>query len=188
MAEQSSRKIVGPAVERRERSGFKEAGGNVVVAVKLDVIEFGGDAKPAGHGGGLNAAHTGHGGEDNVAKAERPADENDFQLDGGAKSELLGAKEIDAGGADVASDESDGMGFGYSSGGAKAKGKIQGSARIFALLGMNTHGVGGHPGEATRKSGNGKRRKTQQGKTRRFGNRLWSWRGFARLGSRFGRP
>jgi len=59
-------------------SGAEEAGRNEVVAVEGDVIEICGDAKPAGHGCGMNAAYIGLAGHDHVALAERAADQDDL--------------------------------------------------------------------------------------------------------------
>ena len=124
MPEQGSRKFAGRMAEKQARSGFEEARGYVVVAVKLDIIESGGDAEPAGHGGGLDAANACPGGENNIAEAERSADEDDFKLDRRGEKELLGAEKIDAGGTDVAGDKGDGIGFGDARRRAKAKGEI----------------------------------------------------------------
>jgi hypothetical protein len=84
---------------------MQKTGRHAVVAVKLDIIEGGGDAMPARHGGGFRSANMSHGCHNDIAEAQGLADEHDFQLDGGASRQQPGAKKIDAGGADVASDK-----------------------------------------------------------------------------------
>ncbi len=83
----------------------KKTGRHAVVAVKLDVIEGCGDAVPAGHGGRLRSANMGPRSHDDVAEAQRLADQHDFQFDRSASRQQPGAKKIDSGGADVASDQ-----------------------------------------------------------------------------------
>ncbi len=63
---------------------FQKTRRNVVVAVKLHIIEGCGDAIPAGHGGGLRPAHMRHGRHDDVAETQGFADQHDFKFDRGA--------------------------------------------------------------------------------------------------------
>ena len=49
---------------------FEKTGRYAIVAVKLDIIEGRGDAKPAGHGSGLCTAHMRHRSNDHVALAQ----------------------------------------------------------------------------------------------------------------------
>jgi hypothetical protein len=93
-------------------SRLEEAEGDAIVAVELNVIERGGDSIPTGHGGRLAPLHVSPGGENYTAVAHRLADEDDFDLEGSANGEVPRTQEVDAGGADVASDERDGEFFG----------------------------------------------------------------------------
>ena len=103
----------------RKRTGardlrFQKAGRDVIVAVKLDIIEGCGDAMPARHSSGLCAAHMRHGSNDNVSEAQGLAYQHDLKLDRGANRQAHGAEEIDAGGAHVASDQSNWKFLGHS--------------------------------------------------------------------------
>src|SRR6266481_1879138 len=79
---------------------------NAVIPVKLDVIEGGGDSKPAGRPSGFCPAHMSHRCNDDVAESQRPADQYDFKLDRGANRQLPGGSEIDAGRTDITGDKS----------------------------------------------------------------------------------
>jgi hypothetical protein len=85
--------------------GFQVAGWNTVVAVKLDVIECGSDAKPSRHGSELRPAHARHSGGDNVAESQGSADQDDLKLNRGANFQLPGTQEKNARRADVASNK-----------------------------------------------------------------------------------
>ena len=100
--------------------GFQVARRNAVVAVKLNIIERGSDAKPSGHGSGAGSAHVRQGGGDNVAESQGPADQDDFKFDRGANFQLFGTQEKDASRADVASDERDWKLFGNAANAAQA--------------------------------------------------------------------
>ena len=131
-------------------SGLEVAGGDAVVAVELDVVEGGGYAVPAGGGSGFATLDMGAAGQDYVAVAHGPADQDDFNFDGGSDGKRAGAEKIDAGGADVASDQGDGKILGDFVDAAQAQGKFQGGAGIFAMLGMDADGVSGHASETAR--------------------------------------
>ncbi len=73
----------------------KEARGDAVVAIEVDIVKGGGDAKPVGHGGGLAALDAGGAGDDDTAVTHGTADKNDFEFDLGANSDFFGAKEED---------------------------------------------------------------------------------------------
>src|SRR4030088_3327438 len=77
-----------------------------IIAVKLDIVERGSDAEPAGHGGGFLATDMRAGGNDHVAPAHWTADQNYFEFNGGATDDLLGAKKKNARRADVARHQS----------------------------------------------------------------------------------
>ena len=74
----------------------REIGWDFIVAVELEVVKGGGDTEPAGHIGGLDPANFSHGDSDDVAAAERTADEDDFQFNGGIEFDAFGTKEKDA--------------------------------------------------------------------------------------------
>jgi hypothetical protein len=126
---------------------FQITGRHSVVAIELDIIEGCGDAMPARHSGGFGSANTRHRDSDNVAEAQGFADQNDFELDGGANRQLPGAKKMDSGGADVASDKRYRKFLGHSAHAAKTQGEVQAGARVFALLWMHAHGVRWHAHE-----------------------------------------
>src|SRR5712664_612004 len=136
------------AQNRSKDSGLEETGGDAIVAIELHVDEGGGDSVPSRRGGGFAALHVSSGGEDNVAVAHRLANENDFYLERGADGERFGAKEVDAGGADVAGNQSDGKFFGDIVDATQSQGKLKGGARVFAVLRMNADGVSGDACEA----------------------------------------
>ena len=174
--------------EKAQVLGFQKTGGNVVVAVKLDIIKGGGDAKPAGHGGGLRSAHMRHGGDDDVAESQRPADQDDFQFDRGADREWAGTKKIDPGGADIASDKGDRSFLGHSPGTAKAQRQVQSGARIFPMLWMYANGVCGHPDETARLGRYGKRHHAQCRDARHIRDGLGAQSRFARFRSEVSWP
>src|SRR5229473_3780643 len=158
---------------------FQIAGRNSVVAVKLDIIEGCGDAMPARHSGGFRSAYTRHRGSDDVAEAQRLADQNDFKLDGGANCQLPGAKKIDSGGADVASDKRYREFLGHSACTAKTQREVKAGTRVFALLWMHAHGVRWHTHETPTLGRAQKRRQAQLKDAGRIWNQLRSSREFA---------
>src|SRR5258708_3706872 len=81
---------------------FEKTRRNAVVAVKLDIIEYRGDAIPAGHRSGLCTAHMRHGSNHHVPEAQGLAYQYDLKLDRSANRQLPGAEKIDAGCAHVA--------------------------------------------------------------------------------------
>jgi len=105
---------------------------------------------PAGGGGGFATLDVGAGGQDHIALAHGLADQDDFNFDGGSDGQRAGAEKVDAGGADVASNQGDGKIFGDFVDAAQAQGKFQGGARVFAMLGMDADGVSGHASETAR--------------------------------------
>src|ERR1700693_2473280 len=78
-----------------------------VVAVEGDVIEICRNTEPAGYGCPMNATHMRVTGHDHVALTQRPAYQDDLQTDGGIHGKFLRAKEIDAGGANIAGHKGD---------------------------------------------------------------------------------
>jgi len=76
---------------------FEKTGRNVIVAVKLDIIEGCGDAMPAGHSSGLRTTDMRHGSNDYVSEAQGFAYQDDLKFDRGANRQSPGAKKIDAG-------------------------------------------------------------------------------------------
>lgn len=146
---------------RPDDSGLEETGGDAIVAIELHIIEGSGDSAPSGRGSGLTTLHASSGGENNAPAPHGLADENDFYLERGADDERFGAKEIDAGGADVSRNESDGKFLGDVVDAAQSQGKLKGGARVFAVLGMNADSVRGDTGEAARLSLRRERRQTQ---------------------------
>jgi hypothetical protein len=140
---------------------------NAVIAVKLDIIEGCGDAMPPRHGGGFCSANARHCGSDNVAEAQGLADQNDFKLDGGTNCQLPGAKKIDSGRTDVASDKRYRKFLRHSSGTAKTHREVQAGTGIFALFWMHAEGVRWHPHEMPSLLGTKKRRQAQRRYARR---------------------
>jgi hypothetical protein len=63
---------------------------------------------------------------------------------------LPGAEKINAGGADVASDEGSGRFLGHSAGSAKAQREIQSGAGVFPMFRMHAHSVRRHSDETPR--------------------------------------
>ena len=92
---------------QRKESGLEVSGGDAIVAVKLHVIERGGDSIPSGHGRGFVALHVSFGGENHVAVAHRLVDENNFDLERSSNSERSRAEEVHSCRADVAGDKRD---------------------------------------------------------------------------------
>jgi hypothetical protein len=172
-----------------ERSlAIQETGGEAVVAIKLDVVKGGSDTVPAGNGCRFDAAHMGIGDHDDVAQAKGLADENDLDLNGSASGELLGAKEIDARGANVSRDESDGMNLRRTTRGAKTEREIEGGAGIFTVLGENANGVGWNANETAGLRGNEERLQTQSWGARSLRTRNRKGRGRANVRGKFVRP
>ena len=68
-----------------KESGLEESGGDAVVAVKLHVIERGGDAKPAGHRRGFVTQDVRARGQYHVAVTHWTADENKLSALGWTK-------------------------------------------------------------------------------------------------------
>ena len=123
-------------------------GCNLIVAIKFQIVEGSGNTKPAGHGRGFDANDVSFTDDDHVAAAHGAADQDNFEFDGGGDSELPGAEEKDAGGTDVAGNQSDRKIFGAAGYAAKAKREAQGSSGIFALLVEDADGVGGDASKA----------------------------------------
>lgn len=119
-------------------------GWDVVVAIEFQIVEGGGDAEPAGHGGGFKAGDARFADDHYVAAAHGTADQDDFQFDWRAESQLARAKEKDAGGADVARHQGDGEIFGAAGNTTKTEWKAQRSSGVFALFGKDTDGVSRH--------------------------------------------
>src|SRR5260370_12066259 len=63
---------------------------------------------------------------------------------------MFGAEKIDAGGTDIARDQSNRGFLWHPANRAKPKRKLQGSAGMLTLLGMDSHGMSGHADEAPR--------------------------------------
>jgi hypothetical protein len=63
---------------------------------------------------------------------------------------MLGAKEKNAGGADIASDQRYRILFANAANASELEGQLQQSARAFALLGVDADGVGRHAQESPR--------------------------------------
>jgi hypothetical protein len=124
--------------------GVEFVGWDVVVAIEFQIVEGGGDAEPAGHGGGFKAGDAGFADDHNVAAAHGTADQDDFQFDWRAESQLARAKEKDAGGADVPRHQGDGEIFGAAGNTTKTEWKAQRSSGVFALFGKDTDGVSRH--------------------------------------------
>jgi hypothetical protein len=160
----------------------------VVVAVKLDVIKGGSDAMPAGHGRGFGAAYMSHGGHDHIAESERFTDQNNFEFNGSANRQLPGAEKINAGGTDVASNESYGRVFSDSAGTAKAQGKIQSGAGVFPVFGKDADGMRGNADETPRVSGTQERSYPKGGNALQIRQRQGTRHRLARFRDRFGWP
>jgi hypothetical protein len=122
--------------------------GDVVVAIEFQLVEGGGNAEPAGHGGGLEAGDAGFADDHYISTAHGAADQDYFQFDDGIERQFARAEEEDSGGADVARDQSNREIFGAASYAAEAQGQAQGRSGIFALLWKNADGVGWHACEA----------------------------------------
>jgi hypothetical protein len=160
----------------------------VVVAVKLNVVKGGGDAMPAGHSRRLGAAYMRHGGHDNIAESERFADQNNFEFNGGADRQLPGAEKINAGGADVASNEGYGRVFRDSARSAKTQGEIQCGAGVFPVFRMDADGMRGNADETPRLSGTQKRSYAKCRNAREIRQRKGTRHRLARFRGRFGWP
>ena len=160
----------------------------MVVAVKLDVIKGGGDAMPARHGRGFGAAYMRHGGHDHIAESKRFADQNNFKLDGSTDRQLPGAKKINAGGADVASNEGYGRVFSDSARTAKTQWEVQSGARVFPVFGMDADGMRWNADETPRLSGTQKRSYAKGGNARQIRQRQGTRHCLARFRGRLGWP
>jgi hypothetical protein len=153
-------------------SRLQEARGHVVIAVKLDVIEGGGDAKPAGHRRGFVTQDVRARGQYHVAVTHWTADENNFQFNESSGIKLPGAQKINSRRADVSRDERYGKFLGHIVHTAQAQGQPECGARIFALLGVNTNGMCGNSGESPRLRVGSQRHRLQNRQ-----NREHSWSG-----------
>jgi len=129
---------------------LQEAVRNAVVAVKLHVVEGGGDPIPARHAGRLEALDVRACGENNVAAAHGTADQNDLEFHGCAGGELLGAEKVNSGGADVAGHKGNWEFFGDAIHAAQLERELEGCAGILALLGVNAYGMRRDAGETPR--------------------------------------
>lgn len=167
---------------------LQKAGRKVIVTVKLNIVERSGDAVPAGRGGGFSAANVRHGGQDDVSPAQGLPDQNDFQFDGSAGRQLLGAKKINTSGTNVPRDKSDRKFFGHPADGAETQWEPERGARVLPMFGMNTYSMCGNADEAARLGGAKKRCKAQRGHSQWLGNRLWPHRRVANFRARFGWP
>src|SRR5260370_26280792 len=94
---------------------------------------------------------------------------------------MFGAEKIDAGGTDIARDQSNRVFLWHPANRAKPKRKLQGSAGMLTLLGMDSHGMSGHADEAPRLGRAKQRNHTQRRSSWRLGNGLRSRRAFATL-------
>ena len=67
---------------RQRKSGCRLDAGlegrDIVVAIEFQIVEGGGDAKPAGHGGRFDAGNASFTDDDYISAAHRPADQDDF--------------------------------------------------------------------------------------------------------------
>ena len=175
-------------MQEMEELRFQKTGRKTVVAIKLNVIEGGSNAVPAGHSGGFGAADVGARDHDDVAESQRLVDQYNFEFERSAGCQMPGAEKINAGRTDIASDESDGKFFGNSLRGTKAQGKIQSSARIFTMFGMYAYGVRWHTDEAARLRRSEERGDAQRRDARSIGQRLRSSCGFTSFRGGFFRP
>ena len=123
-------------------------GCNLVVAIKFQIVEGSGDAKPSRHGSGFDADDVSFADDDHVAAAHGAADQNNFEFDSGGDSELPGAEEKDTRGADVAGNQGDRKIFGSARDAAKAKRESERGSGIFTLLVEDADGVGGDASKA----------------------------------------
>ena len=167
---------------------LQKAGRKVIVAVKLNIVEGGCDAVPAGSGGGFRAANVRHCGHDHISASHGLPDKNNLKLDGSAGGQLPGAKKINAGGTDVAGDESDRKFLGHSADSAETQRESKRGTRVLPVFWMNADGMRGHADEPARLCGAKEGREAQCGHSLRFRNRLWSCRRVAKFGVRFGWP
>ena len=87
--------------------GKRKSTGDMVVAIEGEILKAGGDAIPSGHVGGFGAADAGTGGNHDVSVAERPAYEDDVQLNLSPHDQRFRAEEKYTGGADITSDQRD---------------------------------------------------------------------------------
>jgi hypothetical protein len=136
---------------------------------------------PAGHRDGFCAAYVRHRGHNHVAEAQWFADQDNFKFDRSANCQLPGTEKIDAGRADVSSNEAYRGLLGHSAGAAKAQRKIQSGARIFAMLWVDADGVRGYPYEAARLKWTQERRHAEGRHTPYIWYRLWPNDCLARL-------
>ena len=83
--------------------------GKLVVALEGDIVKARGVAPPTGYLDVLGADDVSGGEQLDAAHAERTVDKSDLKFDGSARLDVARSQEIDAAGADVASDESDGI-------------------------------------------------------------------------------
>src|SRR6267378_3430652 len=167
---------------------FQKTGRNAIVAVKLDIIEGCGDAIPARHISGLCAAHLRHRSNHHVSEAQGLAYQHDLKLDRGANRQMDGAEKIDAGGADVASDQRNRKFLGHSARAPKAQRQIQCGAGVLPMFGMHANGVRWHADETARQRGDQERRQPQGRNARRIRKWLRSQHSFASFSGWFGRP
>lgn len=79
----------------------------LVVALESDIVEAGGVASPTGNFDVFGADDVSGSEQLNAAHAERTVHKSDLKLDGGAGLNVARGQEIDAAGADIASDEGD---------------------------------------------------------------------------------
>ena len=122
----------------------------MIVAIEFQIVEGSGDAKPARHGCGFDANDASFADDDHVAAAHGTADQNNFEFDGGSDSELPGAEEKDAGGADVAGNQGDWKILGAAGYATKTKRESERGSGIFTLLVEDADGVSGDTRKAAR--------------------------------------
>jgi hypothetical protein len=122
--------------------------GDIVVAIKLQIVEGGGNAEPTRHGGGLKPRNTGFADDNHVSAAHRTANEDDFQFDLSIESQFARAQEENACGTDVARHEGDGEILGAAGNATKAQREAKGRSRILSLFRKYPDGVGRYAGKA----------------------------------------
>jgi hypothetical protein len=119
----------------------------VIIAVKLNIVERRCHAVPPGHRGSLQAAHVRHRRHNHISSAQRPAYQDNLELNRGADGELFGAQKIHAGRADVTRYQSDWVFLRHSSNCPESQRKFQSGPGILALLGVDAYGVSGYADE-----------------------------------------
>lgn len=91
-----------------------------------------------------------HGDDDDISATHGTAYQDNFNLNGNAERQFLGAEEENAGRADVSRYERDRKFFLDVIDAAKFQWKFESGARINAMFGMNANRMSGHPSETSR--------------------------------------